>query len=62
MLQRLHNERVGDEEFDGYASRLSSILERKVQMIVSFQDEVDALRVHLLRQQELSAKGVSKRL
>lgn len=62
MLQCLHNEQVDDEEFDRYASRLSSILERKVQMIGSLQDEVEVLRGHLQKQHELSVKVVDLNL
>ena len=56
MLQNVQREGAGEEDFDEYASRLGSILDRKTHLIRLLEDRMVSFRAQLQKEEELSKR------
>lgn len=56
MLQTVQREDATQEDFDEYAARLGSILERKTHLIRKLDDKMASFRAQLKKEEELSKR------
>ena len=56
LLQNVQREEATQEYFDEYASRLASILDRKIHLIQLLEDRMAAFRAQLKKEEELSRR------
>lgn len=56
MLQNVQREDATQEDFEQYASRLASILDRKTHLIQTLQNKMVAFRLQLKMEEELSKR------
>lgn len=56
MLQNVQREGASQVDFDEYASRLGSILDRKTHLIRMLEDRMASFRAQLKREEELSSR------
>lgn len=56
MLQNVQREDATQQDFDEYAARLGSILDRKTHLIQMLQDRMTSFRAQLKKEEELSRR------